>query len=298
MGGLISEIQHGCLDENIPIESLLRRVKLAAAKLDLGQLEGWVDCELNGYMIAPIPEYRKLRGDPLGFWRSGGWDLVTVENARHLKILSTAQINKSIGSLQHIISRKEKEFYDFSFLGDPQEIVDGINTDLVQKISRIATRVSHSEIIEILESVRNKVLDWSTEMERNSIAGKDYTFDKKERESAKSVTFNIGSIGKFSGNMGEGNISGDITLTDANLDEIREKMKQILKVAPQLLKAGVENSLPNDIDAVITETKKEKPDRNRIQSLLRSIHTALAGVAENTITAEAIALINSILGGN
>lgn len=57
MNGLIIEIQKSCLDENVSVEALLRRVKLAAAKLKLGDLESWVDSELNGY-DGELPPHR------------------------------------------------------------------------------------------------------------------------------------------------------------------------------------------------------------------------------------------------
>jgi hypothetical protein len=47
--GLIAEIQRDALDQSAQVVSLLRKVKLAAAKLQLPSLEEWVECELKGY---------------------------------------------------------------------------------------------------------------------------------------------------------------------------------------------------------------------------------------------------------
>jgi hypothetical protein len=50
MTSLIEQIQRAALDPNIPVSTLLRQVKLAAAKLQLGETEDWVEKELNGYL--------------------------------------------------------------------------------------------------------------------------------------------------------------------------------------------------------------------------------------------------------
>ena len=53
--GLIEEIQREALDASVSVGGLLRKVKLAAAKLRLAKVEQWVDSELKGYgeRIAP-----------------------------------------------------------------------------------------------------------------------------------------------------------------------------------------------------------------------------------------------------
>jgi len=47
--GLITEIQREAIDSTSSVSGLLRKVKLAAAKLKLDNLATWVDLELNGY---------------------------------------------------------------------------------------------------------------------------------------------------------------------------------------------------------------------------------------------------------
>lgn len=49
MTGLIHEIQADALDQTIPVSTLLRKVKVAAAKLNIATDMKWVERELNGY---------------------------------------------------------------------------------------------------------------------------------------------------------------------------------------------------------------------------------------------------------
>jgi hypothetical protein len=59
MPTIVEQIQRDALDTTIPVSTLLRRVKLAAAKLGIPSVESWVDAELNGY-TASVPDYRMV----------------------------------------------------------------------------------------------------------------------------------------------------------------------------------------------------------------------------------------------
>jgi hypothetical protein len=87
MSGLISEIQRSCLDDATTVESLLRRVKLAASKLKLGSLENWVNSELNGYS-GELPGHRILHGQPAGWNPYNGWIPIQTADAFTADLLS------------------------------------------------------------------------------------------------------------------------------------------------------------------------------------------------------------------
>lgn len=294
MHGLISEIQRGCLDDSVSVESLLRRVKLAATKLGLGQLETWVDSELNGYTSGEIPEHRKVYGQPAAWNPYRGWIPIQTADEFTTDLLGTARISQSIGSLRDLISRGTEGIYHFPVA---PEVVMELNKYMDFSTPRIVVQIPRGGIVGILDFVRNKVLDWSIEMERNGVLGESFTFNATEKENAKTVmtTFNIGNIGNFAGNMGDGNTSGDIELNDASVSEIRSKMLRLRDAAPQLVDSGASDNLPNTIDAVIVEATKSPPDRSRLQALIQDVRTALAGAAGNLTAEGAIAMLDGIL---
>ena len=49
MSGLIEELVSDASDATKPVSQLLRRMKVAAVRLKLDDLEAWVEHELNGY---------------------------------------------------------------------------------------------------------------------------------------------------------------------------------------------------------------------------------------------------------
>src|SRR5215510_7491579 len=75
MPSIMEEIQKDTLDHNVPVSVLLRKVKLAAAKLGLPTVEGWVDKELKGYSGGDeVPDYRKVTGTPVARGVIGGFE--------------------------------------------------------------------------------------------------------------------------------------------------------------------------------------------------------------------------------
>ena len=157
-------------------------------------------------------------------------------------------------------------------------------------------QIPRGSVIGVLDFVRNKVLDWSLEMEKNGVLGEGHTFNEKEIESAKTITpvIQIGNIENFAGNIGAGNTSGNITLTTANTTEIRGKLQQLLNATPQLVAAGANDSLPTTIDAAIVETERSEPDRSKLKVLVQGLRTALAGAAGNLTAEGAMAVVNGI----
>ena len=91
------------------------------------------------------------------------------------------------------------------------------------------------------EAVRDRLLDWSIEMEKRGITGKDMSFDAQEKSIAQSHTFNIQN---FSG------IIGDVTDSTVGVYDYRS-IYQVLK------------------DSGISQ-----PDRNELENLMDALKDA------------------------
>jgi AbiTii len=90
-GGLVSEIQRDALDPSVKVSTLLRKVRLAAAKLNLTTVEGWVEKELKGYPDE-VPEYRQTRGQ-VRYWNPHhGWQPVAGDAGNYITKLPKARM--------------------------------------------------------------------------------------------------------------------------------------------------------------------------------------------------------------
>jgi len=82
MSSAVLDLQRAIASGDQPLSQLLRETKLIAAKLNLTDVEQWVDYELNGYSTdVQVPEYRKCRSSHLEIRNPvRGWDHAGMVN--------------------------------------------------------------------------------------------------------------------------------------------------------------------------------------------------------------------------
>jgi hypothetical protein len=72
--------------------------------------------------------------------------------------------------------------------------------------------------------------------------GLSFTTEERSKAQDSSVAIHIESIGTFTGNLGSGNTSGDITSSPLNVDKVRNLVSQIKSQAASLVNEGVETT--------------------------------------------------------
>jgi len=228
MAGLVEAIQNDALNPNVSVSTLLRKVKLAAAKLQLPAVEEWVESELNGY-IGQVPEYRRLKGEPRAFNPYRGW-IPIGGDPKTVRMISKASTNQSIAAIEDLVASTEDGGYLHQAL--PPEVVNALNRSMeFGGFGQMSVMIGRAEMAGILDIVRNKVLDWAIELEKQGITGEGLSFDAREKEQARalSTTVNIGTIGNFAGNLGHGNKSGSINAEQhyGVFDELRKAIGEV-----------------------------------------------------------------------
>lgn len=194
---IIIELQQQAIDGNIDILSLLRKALLVSRKLELADFEQWLNNELNGYQDTnKIPDYRKIRGELKGWNPHHGWIPVLIEDPGIEEVLCQKRIYVSIPNLYSLIESKEKQ------LAIP---IQGSESALISKYTGFSTKyqlfISSNSVNDIIEQVKNKVLDWSLMLEERGIEGEGLNFTQAEKESAKSDPNIVQYINNFYGNI-------------------------------------------------------------------------------------------------
>jgi hypothetical protein len=294
MPSIIEQIQRDSLDRTVPVSDLLRRMKLAVTKLGLGAVEDWVEQELNGYKESPVPDYRITHGRPM-FQRplmGAGWEIMggAVEE------ISVRHIAQPIASLEELAKAPDNATIQFPF---PDWLVRKINEQNGTVGWSMTLEVDRSAIASILDRVRTSVLDWALKMEQAGVLGTEFSFDAADRAKAQgaTTTINIGSIGSFAGNLGAGNVAGNVTVQGSDLKLIRDLADQLGAHVDELIAAGADAStLGQRLDQLETELKKATPLTSVLRGLLVDVRNAVAGAAGNLMATGATALIYQILG--
>jgi len=214
---IITELQRQAIDSETDVLSLLRSALLVAHKLDLEDFRLWLECELTGYTDKKyLPDYRLIKGELKAFDQYTGWIPVVVSHREMEDVLTKREITESIASLYDLLkSEKAREGFVIS--------IDGSTALKISQLTGIQTNykidVSSSSIANIVEQVKNKILEWSLELEKNGIMGENLSFTDVEKEKAREapsitnfITFN-GDVSNSQIQQGSENSKQDLPIT-------------------------------------------------------------------------------------
>jgi hypothetical protein len=200
MPAIVEQLQADAINPNVAVSTLLRKVKLAAVKLKLPKVEVWVDAELNGYDKGKLPDYR-IQSGPLRAWDHIGQSWIPVGgDARIMSKITAARVNESVCALETLLAAKGHSTYLWNF--SPEQI-EALNKMCNYRSSQYGLELTRSQFAEILDRVRNLVLDWALELERQGIMGTEVGFNEQDKKHAmeKGVNIHIGTIGTFTGSL-------------------------------------------------------------------------------------------------
>jgi hypothetical protein len=189
MSSAVHNLQKAISEGSQPLIQLLRQTKLIAAKLNLREVETWVDNELKGYSkdVEP-PPYRHVTSSHLQIyhphygWRFAGnfsmtipaWEpIADIENLSHGKT-ATVNMPKNL------------------------PVEDGLGGGLARDWPQRMV-IGGSEFKRIVSAVTDELLQWTIELEKRGIKGEDMNFNEKEKQSATNHVYNIQ---KFTGVLG------------------------------------------------------------------------------------------------
>jgi len=154
----MQSLKEKILNPNIKVSDLLREAKIIAYELEDKELLKWIDKELNGYNEDDeVPQYRMVIGMPKAWNSFHGWIPLlpsTEQDVKIIDLLSKCPLKISIPELEAIRSSSSllKVYY-------PEKLQKELSK-VAKFNTKFALMVSSASIIGILETVKNKLLDW------------------------------------------------------------------------------------------------------------------------------------------
>ncbi|MCH8824779.1 MAG: hypothetical protein IH984_14875 [Planctomycetes bacterium] len=198
--GLVNELQESA--ERDDVQTLLRKAKRVSAKLRRDDISKWLNNEQNGYPDgAKVPSYRDIsisfcyntNGNlPAGYGQlmrgivplPGVGDGLTIPVGHPISTIAdwVDSYNAGRGQLYETLDREKADLIRSKLT---------INRpDLFEQVT-LMMQLNESGIRGIPEQVKNRVLDWACDLETAGVTGDGYSFSKTEKETAKTVVFNI-----------------------------------------------------------------------------------------------------------
>lgn len=177
--GIVIQLQREALDENVDIETLLRKAYLVARKLQLKDFEEWISSEQNGYN-GDVPDYRTVGGEIKAWNPYRGW-IPVVFDAKAADIFNRMSLALPIAAISDAYNDSN---------GSVAFTVPGALTELLNKSdsflqTNYTFRSSKAELRKIISAVRNRILDWSILLEENGIVGEGLRFTDDEVKTAR-----------------------------------------------------------------------------------------------------------------
>ncbi|WP_454063561.1 AbiTii domain-containing protein [Candidatus Nitrospira salsa] len=254
MSSLVLELQQSALDKNQRVTDLLRKALVVATKLKLTDFRKWCEDEMNGNFTEEAPPYRIVKGELKAWNPHNGWMPVIMEDSKSQETLSKRVIGQSIGELEDISFDAKDGVLQvplphdvlITFFGQSESFRLGMVPTLL---------VGKNQLIGMVESVRNRILNWSLEVEGQGILGEGLTFSREEVKRASNITFNIDNFAGVIGNVSNAELQiGDYNSLHSDLKRYgvpqseRNELEEILDNLPSaseterktLLKKGTE----------------------------------------------------------
>jgi hypothetical protein len=303
---LVLQVQEAALDSKLSVTDALRKAKIICSKLDLVEFAKWIDDELEGYMnksVSELPEYRKLYGIPKAYSQYQGWQPIILRTTQQLQNLSFAPIGMSISAIEASLAGAEAEGeFHFPY---PPEAQQRLMKSLNWGPSQTAIALSIPQVANIIDSVRNILLTWTIDMEKQGVLGKDMVFTAEERAKSVAVTekavsntaIHIGQVGTFVQSVDNSIVQGQAGRDFNLINSVRD----ILQQTEQLLPAA---NLPQEVrEAALTAMKElnqeasgPSPEDSRLKKGLETLRRVLAPAGENLLRIAVDAAVGKLIG--
>lgn len=221
---LIEQLQLGAVDGASPITDLLRKAKLAAAKLKVVDFAAWVDMEMNGYTLrSALPRYRYVHGSLKFLNPYQGW----------LSIIGLDNLEQPVFQPVGELSLLSKDKSGFLTVAAPDAFRRKICNDMGFNC-QVSLHVSQTSIAALVEAVRNNVLEWTLKLEQAGIQGHGLSFTPEETKVAQAMSITNNYHGPVASVAHGSNTIKNISQTNALVtpQEIADAVAALIKAVP------------------------------------------------------------------
>ncbi|MGO4569059.1 hypothetical protein AB4Z52_29430 [Rhizobium sp. 2YAF20] len=233
--GLLVDIQNDAISDKVPVATLLRKLLVLASNLDSHVLEEWVRFEMNGYpRQAEVPEYRRIK---MNFKVTGGNMAYQITNAPVASAavmvatgnndINMLKYRQAIGSID-VDEIKKAESLSVDMM-NYAHFLPGKVTERSYAIHAFWGELPVSEVLGIVDAVRNRVLDFVLALKKQyPDAGEIDAVSSKQASVEKVVTqiFNTTVHGNAGVIGAAHNSTVNITVNNGDLQDLRHQLTQ------------------------------------------------------------------------
>ena len=286
MSKAVIELQREALESVVPVPSLLRKAHAIATKLSLGSFDNWCQKELKGYYEneSNKPEYRFISVSVRALNPYRGYIPVVTDDNELMEVLTRPFIQEPIDQIESM-ANSEKDSLTFSLVPRMQKLLmesSGLNFE----VKAFADR---AQMVGILQAVRNIVLDWTLQLERDGVLGDDLQFTVEERNIAQDHITNYGTL--ILGNVSRSRVQRDDLHSEVTSHETGVRGPEINALLEQILThlraIPLEQESMSILSQTLVELKTEIankiPNPTKVNSLFQSVRSILENATGSII---------------
>ncbi|WP_026451471.1 hypothetical protein [Aequorivita capsosiphonis] len=257
---LVQQIINDLIDDEKSLNSALLKTKVLASRIQNSELLTWVNSELSGYKkYEDLPDYRKnIFNDLKGNFLNGRMKYVNTQiptvglEEEFESQLRTSEFMMSISSLEKLIKSEKSSILTSPVRAEIAAIIEdnwqNMGNPYLQIIS-VYKEMSKNSIVEIINNVRNKLLDFMLAIDGKFGDLATISDLKMKKDEVKSIVNNTII-------QGDGNVLNTGTKVQIkNSPKIKKNSKKDL--TSELKKIGVEDE---DIVELAEIIDAEEPD--------------------------------------
>lgn len=200
---IVLQLQELASDAKGDINTLLSKALMVATKLNLDDFRQWVLHEQEGYPEdVDLPDYRIIRAELKAHHPNTGLIPCQFDNDELEVTLSTLALTEPLSEIVHRMNNQEPgQVICYQFSPEQEQTIAPLFSNQSFKPLRA---ISASQLFAIVQSVRNRILSWALDLEKQGVLGSGITFSAKEKEIAMhgqsiQITNFQGVIGNVSG---------------------------------------------------------------------------------------------------
>lgn len=185
MSSIVIDLQNEITSSECDIVKILRRAHVIAVKLGLKEFDQWISYELNGYPSQnACPDYRKVRGVLKAFNPYQGWIPTLIPDGELEKMICEKKVPNSISEII-TLCKTAKNGLISEFSGEQLELFNRMFDSPLPM--RYALHISGASVVDIVEKVKNTILEWTLKLEEEGVLGEGMRFSDEEKQMAKNM---------------------------------------------------------------------------------------------------------------
>lgn len=250
---LLRQIQDEAVSGKVGIATVLRRCRVLAARLESAPLEKWIRHESDGYPTgAKLPHYRilpmRLLGTfcgPFGSGLENGEIPISSVPKEFRERCTTYKCVESISAIEATLSHAKDGSLSVPI---PPDVVRVFSHKVYRDMHCISAhgRFSQNQLVQILDNVRNKVLDFALKIEKEDAdAGEGISGKSSLSPAAVTNVFNTTILGGSVGAV------GNVKATTINAYNVTQGDMNSLRAA--LSAEGIDGTDIADLEAAIAD---------------------------------------------